>query len=262
MDNAKNDPLKKFRLIFFSLLFITLFAIVGCRIFDPYSQDDPVKQPLKTLSGAIVIDKNPGSIRNSVASSTLRSVDLSGKVFVAGAEVWLENFPQIPHQITDENGNYEFKNLPPGPYRLVCKFKSEGTWFKVRSDEISADSEGDSIEVPPLEILKAENYVGGILLDEEGNPLPDGTTITVWGEKFYVRANGAFNCGPLPIGTNQAYLRIPDIPGSPHLILPFYPANASPFIIQTVGPPDPYGNNFIPSGFLRATLDGIVTNLV
>ncbi len=256
--NITDTNHSKLRLIFIFALFTILFTLAGCRIFDGYSEDSSVAPMI--LSGKIVIDGSSLSMRSAIASSAIKPASLTGKVSIEGAEIWIEDLPEFPHQFTDKNGDYEFKNVPPGPHRVVCKFtNAAGTIFKNRSEEITANL--GSTPVEPLEVLEAKNFVSGILRDTDGNPIPPGTVFTLWGEPFYVKENGSFECGPLPAGFSQADIVITGIPGAPSFTLPFISSDAPAFVEQTVlaaGQAD----SFVPAGFLLATLNGVVTNLV
>lgn len=131
---------------------------------------------------------------NTVSSGErLLAAQLSGYVAAAGAEVWIEELPDLPHEITDKDGKYEFKRLPPGNYHVIASLKkADNSIIKVRSAEVVIELKNEKASAPDLGLAPANKVVTGVLLDAEGKFLPHGTLLTLWGEKFHVGEDGKY----------------------------------------------------------------------
>lgn len=163
-------------------LFVTL---TGCSIFsgDTSSQDIVVKGEA-TISGTVF---------KGVGSPSLRAV--AGSLPVVGARVWLEERPDL-NAITDAEGRYVITSVPSGAFQVVARVSQGGTVFKMRSVVTSITAnQNRSVDIS---VFEAKNRVSGILTDEDGEQLPPGTKLWLWGEEFEVEANGRFTTPPLP----------------------------------------------------------------
>lgn len=204
---AENKGLKIAILIILTLA----ISLAGCRLLDPHSSFDYGSEsaaPVSSLSGTVLV--KPGdltSIRGNrnPARTSLLAADLSGLVSIAGAEVWIEELPDVAHQITDQDGKYTFKDLPPGNFRIVSAFKkADNNVMKVRSEPVEIVSAAETATASAIVLAPANKEVSGILRDENGDFLPTGTMLILWGEKFYVEAEGRFTSPPLPDDVEMA----------------------------------------------------------
>ncbi|MBU1107645.1 MAG: InlB B-repeat-containing protein, partial [Candidatus Riflebacteria bacterium] len=186
----------------FLLLVGIAITVVGCRIGGGFDGDDESNQATVSLAGNILMPPDAIAslkLNTVLAGEQLLAAKLSGYVAAAGAEVWIEELPDFPHEITDQNGNYEFKRLPPGNYHVIASLKkTDGSFVKVRSAELEIELKSEKITAPDLGLAPANKVVAGVLRDADGNFLPPGTLLTLWGEKFYVGEGGAFTSPALP----------------------------------------------------------------
>lgn len=136
-----------------------------------------------------------GVIRGTVTRTPGLSIRAAASVPLAGAEVWLEEYPSI-RGLTDAQGNYRILGVPAGIFRVVAKFNDNVAVYKMRSNTNTV-AENDEIVVD-LGLLKATNIVRGVMTDESGNLLQQGTPVYLWGEIFYIGQNGSFVTPPLP----------------------------------------------------------------
>lgn len=165
------------------LLFVLGVTLVGCRITGDFAQDPEAAAKTMTLAGKILSSTGtPASIQvnRNTSDAAIRAADLTGHLAIAGADVWLEEFPDMPHEKTDENGKYEFKNLPPGNYRVVARYKKpDNTVLKVRSDSVEIKTQDEKATAPDLGLKPAAKVVTGVLRDADGNFLKPGTVLTL-----------------------------------------------------------------------------------
>lgn len=121
---------------------------------------------------------------------------VAGFTGVAGEYVWLEERPDL-NATADANGYYVIDGVPAGTFNVVARFSQGSTHYKTRQKAVVVeDNENKDV---PLNVVEAKNIVKGQLLDEDGNPLPKGTKLHLWGEEFEINYdNGNFESPPLP----------------------------------------------------------------
>jgi len=136
-----------------------------------------------------------GIIRGTITRTPGLSIRAAVPVPVAGAEVWLEEFPSLK-AVSDAQGNYRINGVPAGTFRVVAKYKDNVTVYKMRSTSNTLVEKDD--KVVDLGLLTATNIVRGVMTDENGALLPQGTPVYLWGEVFYIGQNGSFETPPLP----------------------------------------------------------------
>jgi hypothetical protein len=221
---------------FFFALFLTAIVILGlvsgCRII-PGPDYESIENGLSSssISGRIVKSSNSASQRQN--SHTERAVagqnDQGG---IANAEVWLEDLADDPnfHQTTDASGSYLFKNVPAGTHRVIAKYldSSTGLIMKTRSNPFTISATPIFFTAPEMFCYPAQNIVTGQLRDADGNLLPVGTLLKLWGETFTINENGTFKSLPLPQQFNEARIFV-NLPGGSG-----YASFVAPFVSQIV----------------------------
>ncbi len=201
----------KLTISFFIFIFVILAIIPGCR-FLPGGDDDSLAGEWATtsLKGKVVQPSGNPSI-----PATVRSADVSGAVGVSGAEVWIEELASDPrfHTTTDENGEFRFTNVPVGNYRIVSRYLDGASKiFKQRTTILPIKASSEGFEIGEIQLLSAVNIVTGQLRGPDGNFLPVGTTLSLWGEEFKIGENGRFVSPPLPNGVydEEIKVKLPD----------------------------------------------------
>lgn len=179
---------------FFLLLSMVSFFTGGCNFFGRNygSEEAPAQQTL--ITGKVIAD-------SAVLNSSIRAV--AEPVPVASAQVWLNDLPFFPPVYTDKLGNFAFLNVPVGNHRVVASFTSKvsGKPLKIRS-LIQTIAPSQINNVQDLQLLQANNRISGIIRGKDGNPLPAGTKIVIWGEIVILGAGGTFTSPPMPSGEN------------------------------------------------------------
>jgi len=199
--------------------FIATFTIMsfGCRLLPDYGNDSQTNSiGVAAISGMIV--KNiPDNSRRPGSLPALVPADLSGTVAIANAEVWLESLSDVPgfRTTTDASGTYIFHNVPAGEYRVIVKYvdPETGLTMKNRSSQVSVSESPELVEAPDMVAKPAKNIVAGQLRDAEGNFLPEGTVLTLWGESFQVGPDGIFTSPPLPDSFLEAEIFVQSVAG-------------------------------------------------
>lgn len=165
---------------------------------DYGSEETPAQ--LTLITGKVIAD-------SATLNSSLRAV--AEPVPVASAQVWLNDLPFFPPVFTDDLGNFSFSNVPPGNHRVVASFTSRltGKPLKIRSF-LQTITPAQVNNVQDLQLLPANNQISGIIRDKDGNPLPAGTKIVIWGEIVTLGAGGTFTSPPMPSGENLAEISV------------------------------------------------------
>jgi hypothetical protein len=108
----------------------------------------------------------------------------SNDVPLAGAQVglWIragnsmDNLDQQP-RVTEADGRYEIKGLPPGPqYTVYASARGYGQ----RQQAVSVDAETKRVDLAPILLKPADQVIAGQVLDENDKPL-SGVNIQVNG---------------------------------------------------------------------------------
>jgi uncharacterized repeat protein (TIGR02543 family) len=208
--------MKNTRLAFLIFAFIgTLLLLTpGCRIFNGPDQSGDGGTPV-SLSGQILVPANAD------AASSLRFAAAAQNVPAAGADVWIEELPDLPHQTADLQGRYTFAGIPAGNYHIVAGFRTAGNrLFKGRSQLLAAAMQTQELAVPIMLIAPARKTVYGILRDAGGNFVAPGTILTIWGERFAVGEAGRFISPALPENVATATMMIFSSPQNPAAFIP------------------------------------------
>ncbi len=168
------------------LCLLACFAFSGCRnsTYGDYSGTLPAGTA--SISGIVTAALAGGPAIRAVPAGA----------GVKGAAVWIEELPGFTGT-TDDNGFFVITGVPAGTFNVVARFVLGGKTYKTRQKAIVVENNANS-EVD-LNVAEAKNIVKGVLLDSDGNPLPLGTKLYLWGEEFEViDANGSFISPPLP----------------------------------------------------------------
>ena len=107
--------------------------------------------------------------------------------------------------------------------------------------------------VTDLLLVKATNIVKGQLKDSDGNPLPPGTKLSLWGEEFSIGENGTFVSPPLPDSVNQELIKVtlPDGTIMSDFSAPFV-SGVVPAFVELNLDRETNNNNHAPSVVLKA----------
>lgn len=196
-----------------SILIMGILSVilVGCRIGGDFSNSHEIagaNSPVLSLNGSVLVNPDDlASLRGNRDSSrkSLLAADISGYIAIEGAEVWIEELPEFPHQITDKDGKYMFTGLPAGNFRIVSSYKKlDNSTVKVRSNPIVISTVDEIATAPAMALAPANKVVSGVLRDEQGEFVPAGTVLILWGEKFVVGQDGEFTSPPLPDDVEMA----------------------------------------------------------
>ncbi|MBP7634689.1 hypothetical protein KBA41_11015 [Candidatus Ozemobacteraceae bacterium] len=249
---AVSGAFSRYRIILGLVITVCVSALVGVGCGGGSSVSSINLQ--NTLSGRILADRNPASIRTATA--------LLG---VAGAQVWIEDLADDPqfHTITGERGAYEFHGVPEGAHRVVAKYTDNAGVVKNRSYVAHVPVGAETTVVETVILEPAKNVVTGVLRDMSGNVLPAGTLLTLWGEPFTVGSNGIFTSPPLPDAVSQEIIFVKTgtagVPVS--IVAPFVSSVVPAFLdlrVNTAGA----GENHPPSGALIASGESGITSRV
>ncbi|MBU1106963.1 MAG: InlB B-repeat-containing protein, partial [Candidatus Riflebacteria bacterium] len=198
------------KILLFAMAIIAM-TIAGCRLGGDFYGDDAsakVGEATLSLGGNVLVDPDALSslrAKSKSFSGALLPADLGGYIAVAGADVWIEELPDFPHQTTDSKGLYLFQGLPPGNYRVVSSFlKPDLTTMKVRSNPIEIVTSNEIATAPALALASANKVVTGVMRDASGDFLPAGTVLILWGEKFIIEEDGKFTSPALPDDVEMA----------------------------------------------------------
>jgi uncharacterized repeat protein (TIGR02543 family) len=242
----KKTAKKLFIMTSILLMAILAVSLLGCRIiegFFSYDNDTGTSAPNLSLSGSILVD--PDSLSSLLAShryasKSLLPADLSGYVGIEGAEVWIEELPDFPHQITDKDGKYTFTGLPAGDFHIISAYKKlDNSMMKVRSEPVVIAAITDIATASALALAPADKVVTGVLRDDNGDFVPAGTVLILWGEKFVVGQEGQFTTPALPNDVEIADIIFAkaDIAVADRPVIPvqFYSAEAPTVVEMQVG---------------------------
>lgn len=236
--------------IMISIFLLACFVSVGCFFFGFGGSSDGSSSHANTgfniIKGKIIL-------ATSGSATSQRAQNLTGNISAAGSEVWLEDLPDFPHAIANASGVYNFNDVPSGNHIIVASLLVNGEWQKAKSQSISSNSSSTSIEVPTIQLEKATSFVTGVLKDKSGKPLPQGTNLILWGQKFTVGINGEFKTPTLPNSVASAEILV-QIPGSSDytsFVAPVTDPDSPAYIEQTVLSSD--SDNHAPSGILAST---------
>jgi uncharacterized repeat protein (TIGR02543 family) len=191
-------------------------SLAGCRIIGDYPGADATEPTSLNLSGKILLPSSVSSalLENRQVFESRKTQQLSGNLPAKGARVWIEELPSVPSVLTDENGSYFFRNIPPGVYRIVADLRgTDNSLQKVRSEAVEANSQSEQVNVPEMALTLATKAITGILRDTVGNPLPPGTILRLWGERFEVQNDGSFTSPPLPNDATEERIVV-ELPGT------------------------------------------------
>lgn len=179
----------------------------------------PVTQNLNpVISGTITY--SPDS-----QATNLRLANLNGQT-VAGAEVYLEDLPQIK-TISGAQGEFLLENVPPGIHIIVANLKdSSNRVFKKRSAAISVNDK--PVDVGIFALSEARSVIKGYLRDANHNPISNAI-MSLWGETFFTDPDGYFTSPPLPSAISEALIVILQAPG-------FKPFSFSAIFSDSVAP--------------------------
>ncbi len=136
-----------------------------------------------TITGNITLGQGTGSIR------------AGGSGGLQGVRVYLEERTDL-FGLTDENGNYQILNVPPGIFHVIAKLMAEGKTHKMRSGATTVDANGN--QSVDLALREATIKVTGKLKIPGTDSIPAGTKLWLWGESFDVGADGSFETPELP----------------------------------------------------------------
>lgn len=248
-------------LLFLVLVIMATAVLVGCRILGNDDGGSYVSA-LTSVRGQVVIPED--AVKNIRAKTAGNGADtLAGHVPIPGAEVWIKELPDVPHQTTKDDGSYEFLNIPAGEYHVVASYTLPGL-NKVYKMLSGAGVPGNSgIQMPRIPLKPATKIVTGILRGANGELL-SGTELILWGQKFTVGPDGRFTSPPLPdegfddeeilfrgnAGLREFGFRVPFISAvAPIFIEISIPSRTSPDVAN----PQPY---------LLSKVNGTITNKV
>jgi len=128
--------------------------------------------------------------------------------------------------------------------------------MKTRSSGLQVADSPALIEAPDLIGEPALNVVIGQLRDAEGNFLPEGTVLTLWGESFTVGKDGAFTSPALPESASEAEILV-QLPGGSNITsftAPFVSDVVPVFVELKVGAAD--DGNHAPTVVVSASVAG------
>lgn len=235
--------IKKSRLYIFILFKIiaSILLLAGCMTGSGISDDRPSDEiKVRSLRGTVTIPsyispslRNEESMDEDVNNSLKGSVD--GRRLVEGAKVWIKTSPNTQPVYTDASGSFVFAAIEARRHVLVSSFELSGETFKQKVETL-VRAEDIAPSAPPLSLEEARAVLTGVLKDGQGNYLPAGTEMKLWGETFLTQTNGRFKTPPLPISVNQAEVFVKK-PGSTNFTsfkAPFLAGNVPAFVEQTI----------------------------
>ncbi|GAB4270201.1 MAG: hypothetical protein Kow0029_06830 [Candidatus Rifleibacteriota bacterium] len=206
----------RFLHVFLLVIVMVITLASGCRIIDFGGDDDSTYVGDSTISGRVVKPVVPVAAQRGNDRLALFAADNTGLVGISGAEVWLEDLVSDPRfrTTTNASGAYMFTEVPSGKHRVIVKYNdpATGKTMKTRSSVLQVTYTPALVEVADLAVEPALNVVTGQLRDAEGNFLPEGTVLTLWGETFTVGKDGVFTSPPLPESASEAEILV-QLPG-------------------------------------------------
>lgn len=201
-------------LLVVGILSICSFFIWGC--LGGSSSGGTVSNP----TGGMITGRVTASGSISLTIKTQASLRAEAKI--SKATVWLEEDYEVK-STTDSDGFFALTPVPYGDQRVVAKLtKTDGQTYKVRSEEIGISSDAPTKDVGSIELESAQNKVQGVLLDSQGNPVPNAT-LYLWGEPFETDEFGRYYSPPLPDSTPVEEIKMAPVVGlaSQSIIAPF-----------------------------------------
>ncbi|MEW6710669.1 MAG: InlB B-repeat-containing protein, partial [Candidatus Riflebacteria bacterium] len=215
----------------FVLLAVIFLQLPGCRLIDGYSDDTAASAPvipMFNLVGTIILPattEDAASLRINGSEGLRPGVTVSGDLLLSGVEVWIDELPNFPHQFTNDEGRYSFQGIPFGSYHVVAAYTTTSSkTMKVRSTQVEVGAaSATEVLVPEMTLKEANKVVTGVLRDDSGNYMPEGTVLVLWGEKFTVGTSGTFTSPPLP----------DDVTAAPLIVLNT-PLTSAPAVLQPV----------------------------
>ena len=251
--------MRKFGLSYSGMAILSIIAIItvfsflsGCNIIPgQFDNDDDSYSAVavnSSISGKITQSGVTPSNRQN-QNQTIHPADISGLTGIANAEVWIEELAADPkyHTTTDASGAYTIKDVPVGSHRIITRFSNNGnlTVMKNRSGIISVANTNTPVTAPDLPLIEAKNIVTGQLRDSQGQLLPYGTVLTLWGETFRVGENGTFSSPPLPEGfsTAEIYVQLNNGSTGNSFSAPFVSDVVPAFLDFSIGTDQETGNN-------------------
>ncbi|NLF96540.1 MAG: hypothetical protein GX569_07365, partial [Candidatus Riflebacteria bacterium] len=247
--------------LFLAVIIAAVALISGCRIIGGGDGNDySGPAAVSTITGRVVKPAVNVAASRESERSAFSPADVIGSAGLAGAEVWLEDLASDPRfrTVTDASGTYLFTDVPPGEHRIVVKYidQATGKTMKTRSAGLQVADTPALIEAPDLTGEAALNVVTGQLRDAEGNFLPEGTVLTLWGETFTIGKDGAFTSPALPESALEAEIlvRLPGGSNVTSFTAPFVSDVAPVFVELKVGAAD--DGNHAPTVFVSASVAG------
>ncbi len=247
----------------FSVLFLAIIVAItfvsGCRLIG-VGDDDSAPAAVSTITGRVVESSDPAVSQRGSARPALLAEDITGAVGIAGAEVWLEDLASDPRYRTtsDASGTYRFSDVPAGSHRIIVKYvdPKTGKLMKRRSAALQVTDTPAVVEAPDLAAEPALNVVTGLLRDAEGNFLPEGTVLTLWGETFTVGKDGAFTSPALPASAGEAeiFVQLPGGNNTTSFTAPFVSDVVPAFVELKVGAGE--NGNHAPTVVVSASVAG------
>lgn len=224
--------IQEFRIkLIIAILTICIFSQWGCeKATNSWSEINNTAQQTQkpVISGTITYSPAP-------QANNLRLADLNGQT-VAGAEVYLENLPQIK-TISGAQGEFLLENVPPGTHVIVANLKdTDNRIYKKRSAAVTVTDK--PVEVGFFALLEARSVVKGYLRDVNNNPISNAA-MSLWGETFFTSPDGFFTSPPLPAEISEARIVILQAPGfKPFSFSAIFSAAVSPALELTLVSPD------------------------
>ena len=249
------------------MLIIAVSLVSGCRILNLAGGDDSAGVAgSSTISGKVFKSSLPVATQRDSSRPALVAADQAGATGIAGAEVLLEGLASDPRyqKTTDASGTYRFTDVPPGEHWVIVKYNdpATGKTMKARSAGLQVTDIPTLVEAPDLAVEPALNVVTGQLRDAEGNFLPEGTVLTVWGEPFIVGRDGTFTSPALPASASEAEILV-QLPGGNNLTrftAPFVSDVVPAFVELKLGADE--SGNHAPAVVLTASVNGEAVTMV
>jgi len=254
--------------VFFLMAIVCGLITLGCRsgAYGNFGNGQEIISAGSTgvLSGVVTKGSTTVASLLKAKKSVLQAGITSDTVKIKGADVWVEELPDLLHQTSDENGVFTFNDLPAGIYHAVAQYSDGGKLLKNRSGDMNTVNDSSPVTKPTeIQLLSATNVVSGILRDDTGAPLPEGVELTLWGEKFLTGPGGTFTSPPVPDGTQLAQIKVKAQGGRQGKTFeaPFVSAT-QPVIIDLSIPKQGATGNPPPTAFITGVKNGVFTNEV
>jgi len=254
--------------VFFLMAIVCGLITLGCRsgAYGNFGNGQEIISAGSTgvLSGVVTKGSTTVASLLKAKKSVLQAGITSDTVKIKGADVWVEELPDLLHQTSDENGVFTFNDLPAGIYHAVAQYSDGGKLLKNRSGDMNTVNDSSPVTKPTeIQLLSVTNVVSGILRDDTGAPLPEGVELTLWGEKFLTGPGGTFTSPPVPDGTQLAQIKVKAQGGRQGKTFeaPFVSAT-QPVIIDLSIPKQGATGNPPPTAFITGVKNGVFTNEV